>query len=955
MWNAQSVNNKINYFIQILQDGSIDICFLTESWLKSQNNNVTALLKEAGYNIYHFNRADKKGGGVAIITKLKYKSKLQKSFNYSSFECVVQVIKTTDNVNLTLITVYRHFSELCSVFFKEFYEFLEYARLHFKRFVIAGDFNIHVNKPNDTDSIKFADLLNTFSLEQCVRVDTPTGTHKLGNTIDLIITDPESLHIRDIEVDSSYILGGDHAMLYFSILCNVDSCVRKQITYRNYKQINMVDFNADILMDTNNYLLESDNSDFESCFNLYNNLYSKTLDKHAPVITTMANISTRPPWMDAEFRAARRERRKLYRTWKDTPITEINKKSETRGHFEQSRASVDILSKDKRRLFIQNSINSCKNAHRELFKIFDTLLDTSKTSLLPYSENDNILADKFNNYFVEKIVKIRDNLDTPVVSLHTPLNNNITNLCNFSPVDSETILKQIRSSKIKTSQSDPIPAFMLKESVELLVPSIVHLVNTSLQTGSTHGLKDSIVTPILKKSGLDQEVLSNYRPVCAGMFVDKLIQRNVLADLNNHMDLNNLHIPFQSGYKKHHSCETVILKIVDDVLLCLDANTCTILLILDLSAAFDTVDHDELLNILHNELGIRGTALEWFKSFLSDRRQSTSVKGCKSQSVHMKYGVPQGSVLGPVLFNIYIRNFIDVFRSEGFIVHGYADDHQLLSSFRIEFQYHALCSELPRCLGLISKWMSSHFLKLNAGKSNLLLFSPANVRDKIHIDQVYIGNNVFLPVSPDAVSLGVKIDSPLTFSPQISSIVSGSYKLIFNVGKIRKYLTINDIKCLVNAIVVSRIDNCNSVLYGLPEYEINRLQMLQNSCARLIYNRKKHDHVSDLLLELHWLPIQQRIVFKILLFVFKVFINAAPLYLTDCLKITNLENRILFIPKTKTSYGDRAFSNSAPRLWNALPYFIRMCPTLSSFKSQLKHHLFSQFDEYMKYVNRYKT
>ena len=107
MWNAQSVNNKINYFIQILQDGSIDICFLTESWLKSQNNNVTALLKEAGYNIYHFNRADKKGGGVAIITKLKYKSKLQKSFNYSSFECVVQVIKTTDNVNLTSRSI-RH-------------------------------------------------------------------------------------------------------------------------------------------------------------------------------------------------------------------------------------------------------------------------------------------------------------------------------------------------------------------------------------------------------------------------------------------------------------------------------------------------------------------------------------------------------------------------------------------------------------------------------------------------------------------------------------------------------------------------------------------------------------------------------------------------------------------------------------------------------------------------------
>ena len=466
---------------------------------------------------------------------------------------------------------------------------------------------------------------------------------------------------------------------------------------------------------------------------------------------------------------------------------------------------------------------------------------------------------------------------------------------------------------------------------------------------------ESIVTPILKKSGLDQEVLSNYRPVCAGMFVDKLIQKNVLLDLNCHMESNNLHIPFQSGYKKYHGCETCLLKIVDDVLLCLDSNSCTILLILDLSAAFDTVDHEELLKILHNEIGIRGNALEWFKSFLSGRMQATSVKGCKSRLVHMKYGVPQGSVLGPVLFNIYIRNFINMLRSAGFIVHGYADDHQVLSSFRIEFQFHALCYELPRCLELISRWMSSRFLKLNAGKSNLLIFSPCNLQDKIHIGQVYIGNNVFLPVSSDAVSLGVKLDSQLTFSPQISMVLSQSYKLICNVGKIRRYLTIDDIKCLVQAIVVSRIDNCNSLLYGLPEYEINRLQMLQNSCARLIYNRKKYDHVSDLLKQLHWLPIKQRIVFKVLLFVFKTFLNMAPQYLKDCLTITNPENRVLYIPKTKNSYGDRAFTNYAPRLWNGLPDFLRTCSSLSYFKSHLKHHLFTNFGEYNNHVNMYKT
>ena len=251
--------------------------------------------------------------------------------------------------------------------------------------------------------------------------------------------------------------------------------------------------------------------------------------------------------------------------------------------------------------------------------------------------------------------------------------------------------------------------------------------------------------------------------------------------------------------------------------------------------------------------------------------------------------------------------------------------------------------------------MSSRFLKLNAGKSNLLIFSPSNLQDKIHIDQVYIGNKVFLPVSSDAVSLGVKLDSQLTFSPQISMILSQSYKLICNVGKIRKYFSIDEVKFLVHAIVVSRIDNCNSLLYGIPDYELNRLQMLQNSCARFIYNRQKYDHVSDLFIELHWLPIKQRIVFKVLLFVFKIFLNIAPEYLKDCLTIANSENRVLYIPKTRNSYGDRAFTNYAPRLWNALPQFLRTCTSLSYFKSHLKHHLFSNFEEYKNKVNIYKT
>ena len=467
-------------------------------------------------------------------------------------------------------------------------------------------------------------------------------------------------------------------------------------------------------------------------------------------------------------------------------------------------------------------------------------------------------------------------------------------------------------------------------------------------------MKESVIIPILKKTGLDLDDLSNYRPVCGGLYIDKLIQKSVLVQLNDHMDSNDLHIIYQSGYKRHHGCETVLLSIVDDILLNLDNGSCCILLLLDLSAAFDTVDLDILLDILSNELGLGGTVLEWFKSFLYGRTQATSIKGCNSEFINVGCGVPQGSVLGPVLFNIYIRNFIKLLRDAGFVVHGYADDHQVTSAFRIEFQYHALGYALPRCLGIISQFMSSHFLKLNAGKSKLLVFSPHNLRDKVYINDVYLGSNLFLPVSFEAMNLGARLDSQLNFSPHISMLLSQSYKQVANIAKIRRYLTNDDVKSLVYALIMCRIDQNNSIMYGICESEIARLQRLQNSCARLIYGKKKFEHVSGLFAELHWLPIKRRIIFKALLFVFKIFIGIAPLYLITCVTITSPENRILHVPKTLTSYGDRAFSNFSPRLWNALPDFIRKANTISYFKSHLKHHLFANYDNYVRNVNRYR-
>ena len=916
--------------------------------MKTQNNNITALLNEAGFKITHFTRSIKKGGGVAIISKQLYESKFEKSLVFNSFECIIQSFKVKNSPNhITAVVIYRpdHHSENISTFLDEFYNLTEYVKLHFKQFIICGDFNVHVNKMADPTTLKFHDVLNTFSLVQSIKCPT----QKCGNTLDLILHDEQCVNVCNFKVDDIDVLS-DHFMIHFDLCYPIRILKKQELSYRNVKGVVMPDFHTDLKNDCDTFLARADCNNFNSSLDMFNNIFGNTVNNHAPVLTKTIQNVNRPPWMDTEFLDARRKRRKLYKTWKRT------RSDEHREDLVQSRRSVDILSKEKRRSFYQTAISSSNNSAKELFKITNHLLDRSQKSILPHTENLPMLAKQFNNFFVEKIENIRNGLNSSNTSVERPIvTADISTFCTFKCVLAEDIHKQIQSKKIKTCPRDPIPAFLLKPSIEHIIPSYVHLVNSSLSTGSMDGLKESVVTPILKKSGLDPDALSNYRPVCGGVYIDKLIQTNVLLQLNEHMVVNNLNIPNQSAYKRFHSCETVLLRIMNDVLVSLDSGLCTVVLLLDLSAAFDTVDHDEMESTLYHDIGLRGTVLKWFSSFLSGRTQCTKVGESCSQQQRMPYGVPQGTVLGPVLFNIYVRSFISMLEKEGFIVHGFADDHQVMYTFRIQFQYSAICHLLPKGLDLISQWMASHFLKLNAGKSQLLLFTPKNIRDQLVIDKVYLGDNTFIPVSLQALNLGVRLDFEASFSPHISMVISQSYRQISNINQIRKYLTVADIRTVVQALIVSRIDYCNSLLYGVNEYEISRLQKLQNSCARLIFGKKKRESVSEVLNTLHWLPIKERICFKILLLVFKFFKNETPKYIDECLQVTDLNNYLLYIPRTKTPYGDRAFKNCAPRLWNALPLRLRCIATVESFKKHLKHHLFQHFQNFKSNVNRYIT
>ena len=217
----------------------------------------------------------------------------------------------------------------------------------------------------------------------------------------------------------------------------------------------------------------------------------------------------------------------------------------------------------------------------------------------------------------------------------------------------------------------------MKRYAELLAPSIARLENLSLASGvSPSSFKCALVTPLIKKASLDPEVLSNYRPVSNLAFLSKLIERVVNVRIREHLALHGLLPPFQSAYRPHHSTETALLRVVNDLLFTIDGGDGAMLVLFDLSAAFDTMDHGILIHRLENSFGVAGTALYWVRSYLTDRTQTVKVSSIISSLRTLAFGVPQGSVLGPVLFTLYTSPIYHIIQAHGVRDHKYADNTQ---------------------------------------------------------------------------------------------------------------------------------------------------------------------------------------------------------------------------------------------------------------------------------------
>ena len=458
--------------------------------------------------------------------------------------------------------------------------------------------------------------------------------------------------------------------------------------------------------------------------------------------------------------------------------------------------------------------------------------------------------------------------------------------------------------------------------------------------------KTAHVKPLLKKPKLQHNDLKNYRPVSNLKFISKILEKAVAIQIKNHLSDHNLANHHQSAYKKYHSTESTLLKLQNDFLLNMDQGRVTALTLLDLSAAFDTIDHSILLNRMSSWFGVNGTALEWFKSYLTDRSQSVFLNGTKSSPMPLSYGVPQGSVLGPLLFTLYTSPLSKIIDGFSLSHHLYSDDTQLYTSFTV-LNSNSAIQKLQDCLTQIQSWMNHNKLKLNPSKTEFMLIGHKIQREKF--SQLFpislLGNRT----NPnDSVrNLGVLFDSDISFSQHITQVCKTSFYHIRNIKRIRKHLSLSTARSVATALITSKLDYCNSVLMGVAERDLNRLQRVQNCLARVVAKAPRFSRSVPLLQSLHWLPIRARIHFKLGTIIYKAISSAQPPYLSEILNKRNSGRNLrsdslsnLTIPKTKSITGSRSFSVYAPTYWNTLPYPVRSAKSLTSFRSLQKTHLF---------------
>ena len=624
------------------------------------------------------------------------------------------------------------------------------------------------------------------------------------------------------------------------------------------------------------------------------------------------------------------------------------KTTENWNNYKKIRNRYYTLIEESKKKYYNEIFKKSKNT-KEVHKNLDELLGLKKEKVLPENLDKKTLANEFVTFFENKVEKICEEIaKEPFTEGPIMTHVETRKLNKFKKLDMSEFEKILGKIKLTYCENDPFPISDIEaENYDKIKSLYLKITNMSLDDGCPQSEKLACIKPGYKGKG-DKNNLSSYRPISNLSYLSKIIETVVYEQTWSHLSSLNIIPEEQSAYRENHSTETTNCAIMNDMIEITRNNECGILIMIDLSAAFDTVDHDYLLEDL-KKVGIDEDCNRWYETYLRGREVMVIISNKKSETRKLTKGVPQGSVLGPMLFSIYTRELAWLLEQHNVKYKLYADDTQFYipveSVQEAERKIEAIMKD-------IKNWMVKKKLKMNEDKTECMLFgTKSSLKKYEQFNQIKMGHTT-INITKKVKDLGVYIDNELKMEDQIKNIIKICNYHIRNIAFIRKYLDQESLKTVITNHIITRLDYCNVLYYGLPKTLQKKLQRVQNSAARLITRTKQRERITPALIELHWLPIKARIEYKIMVLTYKALKHDEPRYLRKMLKryesntsqTTRLASELerLHEPRTNTNYGERAFSYCAPRLYNKLPGEIKNQPNIMTFKKKLKTFLFNK-------------
>ena len=919
---------------------SCPIIGLSETWFSS---NPSAYFSLPGFNLVENSRVNKRGGGVAfyIPESLKFEIRDELTYMNSTLESLFIEVENPCGKNFLFGIIYRPPQSPHDDFLNSIHTILNNNQFVNKNSFIMGDFNINLLLCNEQSFPK--DLLESMSSASFLPLITkPTRiTDHSASLIDNIFTNIQPLPESGILLSDMT----DHfsVFTYFSFKNKVNHLHDDLYAPRRWKQEDFERLKESLR--TVDWSRVYNENDVTSCYDLFIDVLNEHINANVNTrLRSKLNRKKVPrlPWITQGLLRSINRKNNLFCKYK------LDHKDSLKNKYISYKNKLTTLLRLAKKKYYARQFELYKSDMKSTWKIINDVLNNHRKSI-DINEircGDRLLnqppdiAEAMNDYFVNIGPNLARNIPGTTTHFSDYLQNANSASIFLTPTDENEVLDVVNNLQNKKSPGfDGLDNFLLKKIIIEIIDPLVFSINLSLLNGSVpNAMKCAKVIPLFKKGKRDD--ISNYRPISLLTSLSKILEKIVYSRLIGFFDRSNILCNSQFGFRQKHSTTHAILTLVEKITKSFERSSHTLGVFLDFSKAFDTINHDILLYKLQH-YGIRGKALEWFRNYLTGRSQFVFVNGCKSSLKPVVCGVPQGSLLGPLLFVIYINDFYTSSKELSFIL--FADDSNLFFSHSDPL---TLLSIVNNELKNVHDWIRANKLSLNIEKTNYMLFSKTLI--DLHGDLIFNGN-VLKRVS-SVKFLGLFIDDKLTWKDHIDYVRKLISRNVGVLNKLRYSFPPSILQLLYSTLILPHL-NYGILAWGnAAACHIEKVLLLQKKAVRIIDNVDFIAHTNVIFMEKCILKISDLYTYNLCQFMYSVNNGEAPTIFENMFNRNNSyhshstrQSLLFHLPLFRSLFAQRTFLFTGPKSWNSLEKSLRESATLSAFKAKLKKYLINQY------------